>query len=61
MREETTASLPEIGKVLGDRDHTTVMYGCDKINDLLEKDDALRRQIMSIRQQLYQPSVYNQG
>jgi len=61
MREETNASLPEIGKVLGDRDHTTVMYGCDKINDLLEQDDSLRRQIMAIRQQLYQPSVYNQG
>jgi chromosomal replication initiator protein len=61
MREETNASLPEIGKVLGDRDHTTVMYGCDKINDLLEQDDSLRRQIMAIRQQLYQPTVYNQG
>jgi chromosomal replication initiator protein len=57
IREETNASLPEIGKALGGRDHTTVMYGCDKINELMEKDDKLRRQIMSIRQQLYQPSM----
>jgi hypothetical protein len=33
------------------------MYGCDKINELMEKDDNLRRQIMSIRQQLYQPAM----
>jgi chromosomal replication initiator protein len=56
IREETNASLPEIGNAMGGRDHTTVMYGCDKINDLMEQDDNLRRQIMSIRQQLYQPT-----
>jgi chromosomal replication initiator protein len=57
IREETNASLPEIGNALGGRDHTTVMYGCDKINELMEKDDNLRRQIMAIRQQLYQPAM----
>jgi chromosomal replication initiator protein len=57
MREETNASLPEIGASIGGRDHTTVIYGCDKINDLLEKDDTLRRQIMAIRQRLYQPTI----
>jgi chromosomal replication initiator protein len=57
IREETNASLPEIGNALGGRDHTTVMYGCDKINELMEKDDNLRRQIMAIRQQLYQPTM----
>jgi len=57
IREETNASLPEIGNAMGGRDHTTVMYGCDKINDLMEQDDNLRRQIMSIRQQLYQPTI----
>jgi chromosomal replication initiator protein len=57
IREETNASLPEIGAAMGGRDHTTVMYGCDKINDLMEQDDHLRRQIMAIRQQMYQPSM----
>jgi chromosomal replication initiator protein len=34
------------------------MYGCDKIADLLERDDRLRRQIIDIREQLYgQPSL----
>jgi chromosomal replication initiator protein len=57
IREETNASLPEIGNAIGGRDHTTIMYGIDKINDLMEQDDNLRRQIMAIRQQLYQPSI----
>jgi chromosomal replication initiator protein len=55
IREDTSASLLEIGNLLGGRDHSTVMYGCDKINDLLEQNDGLRRQVMSIRQRLSQP------
>lgn len=53
IREETSASLPQIGEVLGGRDHTTVMYGYDKITDRLETDDGLRRQVISIRETLY--------
>jgi len=53
MREETSASLPQIGEALGGRDHTTVLYGCEKITDLLETDDGLRRQIITIREALY--------
>ena len=54
IRDETERSLPEIGKALGGRDHTTVMYGCDKIGELLDTDDELRRKVMSIRESLYQ-------
>jgi chromosomal replication initiator protein len=53
MREETDASLPAIGDALGGRDHTTVMYGCDKIADQIERDDSLRRQIIAIRERMY--------
>ncbi len=53
MREEVNASLPQIGEVLGGRDHTTVMYACDKVADLIERDDKLRRQVLQIREQLY--------
>ncbi|HSR46529.1 MAG TPA: chromosomal replication initiator protein DnaA [Anaerolineales bacterium] len=53
IREGTDASLPKIGEVLGGRDHTTVMYGLDKIAGLLETDDALRRQVAAIRENLY--------
>jgi chromosomal replication initiator protein len=53
MREEGNISLPQIGDALGGRDHTTVMYGCEKISDLLERDDQFRRQVLEIREQLY--------
>ncbi len=53
MREEVNASLPQIGEVLGGRDHTTVMYACEKVADLIERDDRLRRQVLRIREQLY--------
>ena len=53
IREGTNASLPQIGEALGGRDHTTVMYGCDKIASLLETDDSLRRRVSAIRETLY--------
>ena len=53
IREETDCSLPQIGEVLGGRDHTTVMYGHEKISDLLERDDKTRRQVLEIKQKLY--------
>ncbi|NIM95144.1 MAG: chromosomal replication initiator protein DnaA [Anaerolineales bacterium] len=56
IREETSASLPQIGEALGGRDHTTVMYGYEKITDRLETDDGLRRQVFSIRETLYRQS-----
>jgi chromosomal replication initiator protein len=53
LREEAQLSLPQIGEVLGGRDHTTVMYGCQKIGELLERDERLRRQVAGLREQLY--------
>lgn len=53
IREETSASLPQIGEALGGRDHTTVMYGYDKITNLMETDDVLRRQVVLIREKLF--------
>jgi chromosomal replication initiator protein len=53
MREEANISLPAIGEVMGGRDHTTVIYGCDKVADMLERDDRLRRQVIDIKEQLY--------
>jgi chromosomal replication initiator protein len=53
LREEGNYSLPKIGEAMGGRDHTTVMYACQKITDLLERDDKLRRQVIKIREQIY--------
>ena len=53
IREETESSLPAIGDALGNRDHTTIMYGCKKVADAIERDDAARRQVLAIRGRLY--------
>ena len=53
IREETDASLPAVGDALGGRDHTTIMYGYKQIADMIERDDALRRQVIAIRERLY--------
>ncbi len=38
--ELTNYSLPQIAREFGKKDHTTVMYARDKINDLMERDEA---------------------
>jgi chromosomal replication initiator protein len=53
MRQEANVSLPQIGDAIGGRDHTTVMYACDKVADMIERDDQLRRQVIQVREQLY--------
>ena len=53
IRSETHASLPQIGLTLGGRDHTTVLYACGKIEELMETDDGLRRKVLAVRERLY--------
>jgi len=57
MREQSGFSLPRIGEELGGRDHTTVMYACDKVADMIERDDQLRKQVMQIKELLYGQAV----
>jgi chromosomal replication initiator protein len=56
-RKETQASLPEIGAALGGRDHTTVLYGIQKVEGQLEQDNTLRREIVAIQEQLYNATL----
>lgn len=52
MRQETEASLLEIGQALGGRDHSTVLHGYDKISREINDNTALRKEVLAIRQQL---------
>ena len=41
-KELTNRSLPEIGRGFGDRDHTTVLHACRKIEELREEDNNIQ-------------------
>jgi chromosomal replication initiator protein len=55
MREETGASYPQIGNILGDRDHTTVIHGCEKVATEINTSPELSRQVNELRTRLYEP------
>ena len=48
-REMTDCSYPEIGKAFGDRDHTTIMSGCRRVDDWIAQDDNRGFQAKEIR------------
>lgn len=48
LRKETKLSLAEIGRVLGGRDHSTVIHGYEKITSAAEQNTALRRTLMEL-------------
>lgn len=47
-RSMTNATYKEIAQFLGNRDHSTIMYGERNISDLIEKDEATRNNIEKI-------------
>jgi chromosomal replication initiator protein len=49
LREDIKLSFPEIGRQLGDRDHTTVMHGIKKVANELSSDAQLRSELQAIR------------
>jgi chromosomal replication initiator protein len=53
LREELDQSFPEIGRKLGDRDHTTAMYGYKKIRQHLEANEEFQQEIDLIREKIY--------
>lgn len=49
IRETTQMSTTRIGEMFGGRDHSTVMYACDKIQEMAENDAALKRELDELR------------
>lgn len=48
MRQHTDLSLPRIGEEFGGKDHTTVMYSCDKIGKKVTKDRELNQTVAQL-------------
>jgi chromosomal replication initiator protein len=53
MRQHTSLSLPKIGLALGGKDHTTVMYSCEKITKLQAKDADTAQLIRELSDRIY--------
>ena len=49
LRQQNRSNLSEIGKILGDRDHSTVIHGCEKITAAITTDSQLSKSIEDIR------------
>jgi chromosomal replication initiator protein len=53
MREETTASLLQIGTELGGRDHTTIIHGWEKVRAEMANNDRVRHEIAAVLESLH--------
>ncbi|MCI0131326.1 MULTISPECIES: chromosomal replication initiator protein DnaA [Enterococcaceae] len=51
-RELTDNSLPKIGAEFGGKDHTTVIHAHEKIQQLVEKDVTIQKEVNDIKQTL---------
>lgn len=49
LRIELSLPLEEVGRLIGGRDHTTVMHAVDKITDLASEDVKIREDIRGIK------------
>jgi len=54
MRDLLKCSYPHIGERLGKRDHTTVIYACEKVGERVKNNAEVNQKIMLIKEQLYQ-------
>ena len=53
LRTELKIPFMEVGRLLGNRDHTTIIYGVEKITNILPTSEKLRVDIAGIKQKLY--------
>ena len=51
-KDLTSRSLPEIGRLFGGRDHTTVIHACRKMKELIKKDYQLQQDYEKLRRLL---------
>jgi chromosomal replication initiator protein len=51
-KQNTTNSLPDIGRKFSNRDHTTVIHAVKKIDELIKKDNEIRQNVAEIKKRL---------
>ncbi len=58
-RELTNLSLPKIGQLFGNRDHTTVMYANKKISELMKERRSIYNQVTDLTSRIKQNHRYS--
>jgi chromosomal replication initiator protein len=65
MRQHTDLSLPRIGEEFGGKDHTTVLYSCDKLAQLKVNDPEMAQTLRQLSDRInltaQRPASGNQG
>lgn len=56
-RELTDLSLPQIGRLYGGRDHSTILNSVRRVEARLTKDDALASRIAELRSAIHSPAA----
>ena len=51
-QNEAQASLNQIGRCLGDRDHTTVMHGIRRCREIMDRDRAYAARVRRVAKKL---------
>lgn len=51
-KQHTTRSYPDIGRRFGGRDHTTVLHGVRKVEELIGQDDQIARDVETLTSKL---------
>ncbi len=60
-RELTNLSLPKIGQLFGNRDHTTVMYANKKISELMKERRSIYNQVTELTSRIKQNHRYSKN
>lgn len=51
-KQYTKSSLSAIGKIIGNRDHATVLHACGVVNDLMDTDKTFRLSVQELEQRI---------
>lgn len=57
LKKQLGLTYSQIGEILGGRDHTTIMYGVEKIGEMVEKNHPLSGDILGISQKTHSSFV----
>ena len=56
IRKMTDLSFPDIGEMIGGRDHSTAIHACNKIESLVSTDRSLGEVLEALETKIHKPT-----